>query len=101
MIEIYGVPNTWNSCLYIIIQKGFNVSILSKVYNPNGHSEITYLAQKYNHQFIANDYLSLLGVIRTWEILGDNLLSMKEEGKKLAAKISQDTYYFEEDEEEK
>lgn len=97
MIEIYGVPNTWDSCLYIILQKGFNVSILSKLECSNGHSKIVYLAEKYNNQFIANDYLSLLGAIRTWEIFGDDVLNMEEEGKELEVKIPQEIYYFEED----
>lgn len=101
MVKILGASNTWNSCWYTILQKGYDVSVVSRTEYSNGNIEQIYLAKKHGNEFISNNYLSLLGSISIWETLGDDLSGLIKEGEKLESIISEDCMelFFEEEEE--
>ena len=100
MVKILGASNTWNSCWYMILKKGYDVSVVSRIECPNGDTEQIYSAKKHGNEFVSNNYLSLLGIITIWETLGGDLYGQIQEGKKLESTISEDCMelFFEEEE---
>jgi hypothetical protein len=99
MVKILGASNTWNSCWYIILEKGYDISMVSRTEYPNGNIEQIYLAKKQDNEFRSENYLSLLGIISIWETLGDDLSGLIQEGEKLESLIPEDCMelFFEEE----
>jgi hypothetical protein len=97
MVEIFGVPNTWESCSYMILQKGYTVSINYE--KTEDYFRSTCMAEKDSHQLIADNFLSLLGLISIYENLAGNLDGMRREGHELSRKIPENyqELYFEDD----
>lgn len=85
MTKIFGVPNTWNSCSYVILQKGYRVGIIHESHN-NG-IKTTCVATKKNRHFVADNFLSLLGIISLHENLGYSLHELRQESHELSLKI--------------
>jgi hypothetical protein len=100
MVKIFGVPNTWRSCSYMILQKGYTVSIDYEETEENFRS--TCMAEKDSHQFIADNFLSLLGLINTYENLEGDFDEMRREGHELSHNIPENyqELYFDDDDDE-
>jgi hypothetical protein len=100
MVEIFGVPNTWESCSYIIFQKGYTVSINYE--ETEDYFRSTCMAEKDSHQFIADQFLPLLGLISIYENLEGDLNEMRREGHELSRKIPENyqELYFDDDDDD-
>jgi hypothetical protein len=85
MVAIGEAGNTWYPSLHVILNKGYEVARTESIEDSAFAS--LFVAKKQGNSFIANDSLSLLGLISIWESLGDNLFDKVAESEQLALEV--------------
>jgi hypothetical protein len=85
VIEISGVSNTWHACSYIILMRGYAIKVVYEEFGDDIVSTCT--AEKNDRKFVAENFLSLLGMISIYDNVEYDLNEMKEGGHELSLKI--------------
>lgn len=74
--KIAVAGNTINPALLILQNKGYEIGLEP---NKNENEYETWWAEKENRLFIANDALTLLGLVSIWENRGENWQTKENE----------------------